>query len=179
MYDYKFTRFNRCTAGDGNKEKTKPISVGVWPKVQETQEKERNIAVGKQGQSRWRYTQTKIELLYVSIKKIGLHVPIILFRKNQITYNFYTFVSEIKHETSKATEAEIKVISTTTGISKLSKTLLKKNSRLSQQYNNVLSYQKTIVYSMYPVQIGLCLSTISINLLTSAKPCDFFLSISL
>lgn len=112
-------------------------------------------------------------------KKIGLHVPIILFRKNQITYNFYTFVSEIKHETSKATEAEIKVISTTTGISKLSKTLLKKNSRLSQQYNNVLSYQKTIVYSMYPVQIGLCLSTSSINLLTSAKPCDFFLSISL
>lgn len=68
-------------------------------------------------------TQTKIEFLYVSIKKIGLHVPIILFRKNQITYNFYTFVSEIKHETSKATEAEIKVISTTTGISKLSKTL--------------------------------------------------------
>lgn len=69
MYDYKFTGFNRCTAGDGNKEKTKPISVGVWPKVQETQEKERNIAVGKQGQSRWRYKQTKIKFLYVSIKK--------------------------------------------------------------------------------------------------------------
>lgn len=49
-----------------------------------------------------------------------------MFRKNQITCNFYTFVSEIKHETSKATEAEIKVISATTGISKLSKTLLKK-----------------------------------------------------
>lgn len=46
-----------------------------------------------------------------------------MFRKNQITCNFYTFVSEIKHETSKATEAEIKVISATTGISKLSKTL--------------------------------------------------------
>lgn len=43
-----------------------------------------------------------------------------MFRKNQITYIFYTFVSEIKHEASKATEAEIKVISATTGISKLS-----------------------------------------------------------
>lgn len=61
--------------------------------------------------------------MYVFIKKIGLYVFIILFRKNWIVYNFYIFVLEIKYEMFKVIEVEIKVIFIIIGIFKLSKIL--------------------------------------------------------
>lgn len=48
------------------------------------------------------------EFLYVSLKKIPI---IFVLKKKLITCNFCTSVLEIKHEASKTTGGEIKVIS--------------------------------------------------------------------